>query len=703
MRKINSWLSIRNEAGDQERPAELMIYGAIGKSYFADEKGVEATAFQEALKSIPANRKIECHVHSPGGNVWEAFAIHGMIRNRGNVTTICDGIAASAASVIFQAGVTRVMPKLSMQMAHNPSALCAGDADDMRATAEMLEAHADVLAQMYADRTGLSAKECRAIMDKETWMSGEECLERGFCDIVTESNPVKNAFDFSQFRRVPDALRVNPETKCAANGGATKKEGMSKEKILAMLKEHGQEVAADASDEVILNALQSVVKNRASSTPNSDPGEVAKLTRTVENITAQLENERKTRITATVNAMVGECRLTAAEAPKAITRAIADESYLDELRARPQALPGAAPLNASVSVVADDVQNVFKAIRSHIGEGPGAVTNAAERSISIGTIFRKERERILPVLNAATNTVDSALKRVLIMQETVRAFARRMLPIRAFATSFQNVPLQGTDEVVVPYYPLQSAASSNFVEATGYVFDQATATSMKKITVNKRKYQPLDYSSQEFRRQPYLDVVRLGNLNAEKLAADVFDDIWSVVTLAAYGAAVKTAAAAAMTSDDIVDIKGACTKANWPDAGRSLILDSDTVTALMKDSAYKLASSIGGTEVVREGRLPRLSGFDVYEVPNLPTNGEKLQGAAVFMSAVLAAFAPVEPADGVRASLVAYEVATDPETGISMNYRKWGDAKLDRNFEVIECAYGYVAGVAAALKRICTP
>ena len=38
-----------------------------------------------------------------------------------------------------------------------------------------------------------------------------------------------------------------------------------------------------------------------------------------------------------------------------------------------------------------------------------------------------------------------------------------------------------------------------------------------------------------------------------------------------------------------------------------------------------------------------------------------------------------------------------------MNYRKWGDAQLDRNFEVIECAYGYVAGVADALKRICTP
>ena len=354
-------------------------------------------------------------------------------------------------------------------------------------------------------------------------------------------------------------------------------------------------------------------------------------------------------------------------------------------------------------ITRNDPQNSLDALRSCVCNSAADVQSAASRGQRAAEIWRAERETLLPVLNAATNTVDSALKRVAILNETVRAFARRMLPIRAFATSFQNVPLAGTDEVVIPYYALQTAASSNFVEATGYVFDQATATSMKKITVNKRKYQPLDYSSAEFRRQPYLDVVRLGNLNSEKLAADIFDDIWSVVTLAAYGAAVKTAAAAAMTSDDVVDIAGACTKANWPTGGRSLILDSDTVTALMKDSAYKLASSIGGTEVVREGRLPRLSGFDVYEVPSLPTNSEKLQGAAVFPSAVLAAFAPVEPADGVRQQLVAYEIATDQETGISMNYRKWGDAQLDRNFEVIECAYGYVAGVAAALKRICTP
>jgi len=226
---------------------------------------------------------------------------------------------------------------------------------------------------------------------------------------------------------------------------------------------------------------------------------------------------------------------------------------------------------------------------------------------------------------------------------------------------------------------------------------------MKKITVNKRKYQSIDYGSDTFRRQPYFDAVRLGSMNAEKLAVDVINDVLSVVTASAYGAAVKTAAAAAMTSDDVIDIAGACNAASWPDAGRGLIVDSAVNTALMKDTAYKLALNISGTEVIRGGKLPNISGFEYAWMPNLPTNSEKLIGFACFMSGILAAFCPVEPTPEVRTALSAYEVVTDPASGISLNYRAWGDADLDRSKQVIECAYGYVAGEAAAIKRICTP
>ena len=277
--------------------------------------------------------------------------------------------------------------------------------------------------------------------------------------------------------------------------------------------------------------------------------------------------------------------------------------------------------------------------------------------------------------------------------------------MRLFSTVFSNVPLQGTDEVVVPYYALQTAASSTMTSTSvpAYFFGQATGTSMKKITVSNRKYQPLDYSSQEFRRQPWFDAVKLGQLNAEKLGVDIITDILSVVTVSNFGAAAKTAAAAAMTSDDVVDMRGDCNRAMWPNMGRSLIVDSTVDDALQKDPAYKLALNIGTTSVIQEGKFPNLSGFDYAWIPSLPDNSEKLIAFAAFASGILSAFAPIDPAPGVRAQLVAYEVVTDPMTGISFNYRHWGVGMDDRDYEVIESAYGYAAGVPAAIKRICQP
>jgi hypothetical protein len=348
---------------------------------------------------------------------------------------------------------------------------------------------------------------------------------------------------------------------------------------------------------------------------------------------------------------------------------------------------------------------------AHLSEKPGCVENATELASRRASLWADERERILPVMNAAaTNTIDSALKRVAILQETIRAFAIRVLPLRLLSTVFSNVPLQGTDEVVVPYYPLQTAASSDVTSSNvpAYVFGQATATSMKKITVSNRKYQPLDYSSQEFRRQPFFDAVRLGTMNAEKLGVDILTDILSIVTSDNFGAAVKVCPANAMDSDAVVDIRGECNKQTetsgaWPNFGRSLVVDSTVDDALQKDTAYKLALNIGTASVIQQGVFPKLSGFDYAWIPNLPDNGENLIGFAAFASGILSAFAPIDPAPGVRAQLIAYEVVTDPASGVSLNYRHWGVAMDDRDYEVIECAYGYAAGVSAAIKRIVAP
>lgn len=712
------WFQVKNEA--TSKTSEVLIYDKIGKTWTGDD-GVAANEFSDALKGIPTDHEISVRINSRGGNVWDGMAIYGMLNSRKNqVTCFVDGVAASISSVIACAGKKTVMGKGALMMVHPPSALPMDslNAAEARALADKLDVHAKAIAGVYAAKTGKTEKQMLDLINSgETWMTAEDAKEEKFCDEISGEdvtaylNEAKN-FDFSQFKEVPEPLRGGKSV--SNHAGDKTKNTMNKTQIIAFLKANGINVADDASDEIITNALAQVTaKLKAAPTAevNGDVNNAALKTQ-VEAITKQLAAERKTRIESAVNALVTDCRITAGEVENAVKRAIADETYLAELQARPQVLPGAAPINGCPAIHTKDatVSNALKEISANVGKGGERSLETAEaRSKKIALVHAESRDKILPVLNAAANNaIDAGLKRVLILQETVRDFAVRVLPARLFCTVFENVPLQGTDEVEVPYYPLQAAASSDFAEGDnagggGYQFGQATNTSAKKITVNKRKYQPLDYSSQTFRRQPWFDAVRLGKINAEKLGVDILTDILSVITAAKYGAAVKNIPIAGYTSDDIIDLKGIATKANWPDQGRALIVDSDLETVLQKDPAYKLALNIGTADVIQKGKFPNLSGFDFASMPNFPTNGENLVGIIAFASAIAAAFAPVAPAAGVRQQLVAYEMATDLATGISLNYRHWGVAQQDRDYEVIESAYGYSDVIAAALKRLTKP
>jgi hypothetical protein len=58
------------------------------------------------------------------------------------------------------------------------------------------------------------------------------------------------------------------------------------------------------------------------------------------------------------------------------------------------------------------------------------------------------------------------------------------------------------------------------------------------------------------------------------------------------------------------------------------------------------------------------------------------------------------PSPEVRALMTRYEVVTDPKTGLSFEYKRFGDPVLDVTKEVAECSYGAEKGVASALARI---
>ncbi len=296
-------------------------------------------------------------------------------------------------------------------------------------------------------------------------------------------------------------------------------------------------------------------------------------------------------------------------------------------------------------------------------------------------------------LNAA-----AGLKLDTILNKAARALGKRLSPVLALSTVMRDQMLTETDKVKVPFYSLETLASKDFDGSYSFAGADGGPGSSKDVTVNKRKYQALEFTSKELRRNSVVDLNRVLALKVEKLGEDVLNDIWSLVTLANFGAAIFTGAASAFDRDDAVDIKTGCSQANWPSAARSLVLESAYTGALAKD--LNAVDTQDGDNVRREGSIGRTAGFDVFEHPNMPENDEHLVGCAILPFSILTAFSPIEPADEVRDNLSDYRIYTDPATGISLEYRSWGDPDSDKAKRVVEVNYGYALGDAAQLKRL---
>jgi ATP-dependent protease ClpP protease subunit len=196
---------IRNEAG----PARLDIYDDIvagGGSWLFG--GISASDVVAQLADIDG--PLEVHVNSGGGDVFDGIAIYNALQARDGVTIVVDGIAASIASIIAQAGESRTICPGAMMMIHDALSMCVGNAADMRETADLLEQVSDNLASVYASRGG-TQDDWRAAMQAETWYSAQSAVDAGLMDKLAgkQAEPADvAAHNFTLFAKVPRWVRA---------------------------------------------------------------------------------------------------------------------------------------------------------------------------------------------------------------------------------------------------------------------------------------------------------------------------------------------------------------------------------------------------------------------------------------------------------------------------------------------------------------
>src|SRR5690606_38136643 len=118
-------------------------------------------------------------------DVFDGVAIYNALRDHpADVAVRVDGLAASAASFIAQAGDKVTMNRGSQLMIHDAWGLCIGPAADMRETAALLDRVSDTIAGLYAARAGGTVEDWREAMLAESWYSAEEAVEANLADEV---------------------------------------------------------------------------------------------------------------------------------------------------------------------------------------------------------------------------------------------------------------------------------------------------------------------------------------------------------------------------------------------------------------------------------------------------------------------------------------------------------------------------------------
>lgn len=137
---------------------------------------------------------IELHINSYGGSVFASISIFNYLQSLDkNITTINDGICASGASLIFMVGDSRIMPENTMLMIHRASTFAWGNCNELREQADILEKldNSTVMVN-YKNHFKGTDEELMELIDKETWLSADECLEKGFCTEVKKLAEPKN-------------------------------------------------------------------------------------------------------------------------------------------------------------------------------------------------------------------------------------------------------------------------------------------------------------------------------------------------------------------------------------------------------------------------------------------------------------------------------------------------------------------------------
>ncbi|EOO28623.1 ATP-dependent Clp protease, proteolytic subunit ClpP [Bacillus cereus VD133] len=189
-KKTNKFWEMKMSAHNAST-ADVFLYGEVTKYAWEEYGEVSSTLFKQELDDLGEVDTLNLHINSPGGSVFEGITIFNMLKmHKAKVNVYVDALAASIASVIAMCGDQIYMHKNSMMMIHHAWTYASGNAQQLRKAADDIEKISKSSSMTYVERAGdkLTEDKLEELLTEETWLSAEEALSYGLCDVVLEAN-----------------------------------------------------------------------------------------------------------------------------------------------------------------------------------------------------------------------------------------------------------------------------------------------------------------------------------------------------------------------------------------------------------------------------------------------------------------------------------------------------------------------------------
>ena len=141
------------------------------------------------LQKVDPDAQITIFINSPGGEVQSGLAIYDVMKAIScPIRTVCLGMAASMAALLFVAGDERDMLPHSRVMIHDPLIRAAGgSALQMKSISDDLMRTREVTAQVIAEHTGKTVDEVYEATAKDTYFDAHEAVAYGLADRVVDT------------------------------------------------------------------------------------------------------------------------------------------------------------------------------------------------------------------------------------------------------------------------------------------------------------------------------------------------------------------------------------------------------------------------------------------------------------------------------------------------------------------------------------